>query len=478
MRAGRAVWGAILALVAGVGAARAAPPEPSPEGARAAGSSRPDVLVVLADDLGWGDVGAHGSEIETPALDRLFREGVEIRRFYVSPVCSPTRAALLTGRSPVDLGLLYSGVPPWSERGLPAGVPTLARRFREAGYATALVGKWHLGHARPEQLPRAHGFDHFYGLLGAWIDHFSHREEENGTLDWQRNGESLVEEGYSTQLLGDEALRLLEARDPARPFFLLLAFDAPHVPLQAPEADLARTVHLPDPRRQRYAAMVAALDRALGRVLAAVDRGGRAERTLVVFLSDNGALPEGGGSNRPLRGEKFTTLEGGIRVPAVLRWPGRLPAGVVSEQRMRDFDLLPTLAAAADLGPAAAAGCEGLDLWPALRGGAPREREAFFFATDARHVTWRAALDGPFKLVTSEPTGHPEWRSRQLFQVERDPGERVDLAAREPERVAELERRLSAWEARHPADGIRYSEAPAGWTAPADLNPLAAAVGR
>jgi arylsulfatase A-like enzyme len=442
------------------------------------------VLLVVADDLGWGDVGAHGGEIETPSLDRLFREGLELRRFYVSPVCSPTRAALLTGRSPVDLGLLYSGVPPWSPRGLPAAVPTLADRFRAAGYETALVGKWHLGHARPEHGPRAHGFDHFYGFLGAWIDHLTHREGETGTLDWQRDGESLLEEGHSTQLLGAEALRRLEARDPRRPLFLLVAFAAPHLPLQAPEAEVARYAHLPDPRRQRYAAMVAALDRELGRLLAALDRQGRAEATLVVFLSDNGALPEAGGRNAPLRGEKFTTLEGGIRVPAAMRWKGRLPAGAASDQLMRDFDLFPTLLAAAGLGPAAAVGAgpaaasgEGLDLWPVLRGEAPRARQTFFFATDARSVTWRAAIDGDWKLVTTEPTGYRQARTPQLFHLGRDPGERDDLAPREPERVAELERRISAWEARYPADGIRYSEAPAGFTPPRDLNPLARPAG-
>jgi arylsulfatase A-like enzyme len=465
---------AALALAASpaalAGCAERAPGGPAP--AAPAEGRHPNLVLVLADDLGWNDLSWHGSEIATPNIDRIFQQGVELERFYVSPMCTPTRAALLTGRSPVHFGLLFSVLTPWSQEGLPAREVTLAERLQQAGYATAAIGKWHLGHARPEYLPTAQGFEHFTGTLGGWIDYWSHRDPLHGTLDWQRDGAAVIETGYATRLLGDEALRFLERRDPERPFFLYFAPNAPHAPLQAPEESEARYRHLPDATRGTYAGVIDALDREVGRLLDALDREGIARRTIVVFLSDNGAVTSQGGHNNPLRGEKATTYEGGIRVPAALRWPGRLPGGRKSQQRMRDSDLFPTLLAAAEVAPLGAP-AEGMNLWPVIQGEPERSREPFFFRIERKDFTWRAAIDGDWKLVTAEPTGYRQARTPQLFRLGRDPGERNDLAPSEPERVAELERRLSAWEELSPAAALRYSEPPPGWLPPDDLSALA-----
>ncbi len=431
----------------------------------------PNLIVVLADDLGWNDLSWHGSEISTPNIDRIFREGVELDRFYVSPMCTPTRAAILTGRSPLHFGLLFSVLMNWSPEGLPAREVTLAERFRQAGYATAAIGKWHLGHARRDYLPTAQGFEHFTGMLGGWIDYFSHREPLDGSLDWQRDGASLHEEGYATRLLGDAALGFLSGRDRERPFLLYFAPNAPHAPLQVPEENAALYRHLPDPKRSAYAGMVDALDREVGRILEGLDREGIADQTIVVFLSDNGGLPSQGGRNAPLRGEKFTTWEGGIRVPAAVRWPGRLPGGRKSGQLLRDHDLFPTLLAAAELAPLGAP-AEGMNLWSVLQGAPERSREPFFFRVEWRLSIFRAALDGTWKLVTQEIRGYPGSRDTALYELGSDPRERIDLAGREPERVVALERALAAWEARYPEDGLRYSEPPADWRAPDDLRDL------
>jgi arylsulfatase A-like enzyme len=439
----------------------------------AARAGHPNLLVILADDLGWGDISHHGSEIATPHIDRIFREGVELERFYTSPMCTPTRAALLTGRSPVHFGLAFSVLMTWSPQGLPAGELTLAERFRQAGYQTAAIGKWHLGHARPEHLPNAQGFDRFFGMLGGWIGYYSHREPSQETLDWQRDGVPLIERGYATRLLGDEALRFLAERDGRRPFFLYFAPNAPHAPVEPPDEAEGSYQSIKDPVRRDFAGLVDALDAQVGRLLDALDRERIAERTVVVFLSDNGGAPHLGGRNEPLRGEKSTTYEGGIRVPAAVRWPGRLEAGRRSRQVARDSDLFATLAAAAGLSPLGAP-AESMNLWPVLQGAPELDREPFFFRVEWKQAIFRAVLDGRWKLVTSEPMGFPEARHAALYDLSVDPGERASLADREPARVAELERRLSAWERLYPEDGLRFSTAPPGWRAPEDLSRLAA----
>lgn len=423
-------------------------------------SAPPNLVLILADDLGRADVGFLAGTDATPSIDRIAAEGVSLEELYVSPVCSPTRAALLTGRSAARLGLL-SVIRPWESRGLSPDVRTLAEFLSERGYATALVGKWHLGQARQAFWPQQRGFDHFYGSLGGAIDYFRH--ERRGGLDWQRNGRSLREEGYATDLLRDESVRWLRGLERDEPFFLMLSFNAPHPPRQAPAERIAEHPELP-PERRVLAAMIDAMDDAIGVVLDELDRSGVSDRTLVVFLSDNGAGEVGrtGG----LRGDKGSTYQGGIRVPAAIRFPGRLAAGDASRQRLRSEDLFATLLEAMGLG--VPDDIDGESVWQELAGGASRERQAFLFAADSKEGRSRAVLDGHWKLVEQFDEGAGRWSS-ELFDIAVDPAESRDLAAVEPDVRAALEAQLEHWyddELGHPQR--LPAEAPADWMPPAD----------
>ena len=418
----------------------------------------PNLLLIVADDLGWGDVGFHGSGIETPRIDQLAAEGLELHRFYVNPVCTPTRAALLTGRSPMSLGLLYSGISRMRvDAGLARDEYTIAEYFRAAGYSTALVGKWHLGAVRSEYLPNPQGFELFYGQLGGLTDYYSHRFGK--VLDWQENGVPLEVEGYATDLLGERAIRFLRERDPARPFLLVLSYTAPHWPYNAPSAELVakyRQLGLPHPRNQ-YASVVEAMDASIGQVLDVLRKQAIAENTIVVFLSDNGAaMAHQAGRNRPFRGGKLSVMEGGIRVPAVIRWPSRLPAGARSEQRRRDVDLLPTLAAAAGLEPPSGS-LDGRNLWPTLVSGDEIPRRPFLFAADNLRATGTsfAALGDRWKLVVREG---PDGQRMELYNLSRDPWERFDVSRKHPKVVERLNAEIERWKASHPRDGLRWNE--------------------
>lgn len=397
--------------------------------------SAPNILVMIADDLGWGDVGFHKGTIPTPNLDRLAKEGVELQRFYVHPVCSPTRVAFLTGQMPRRFGITYPLGP--REPGLPAGLPLLPRTLQSAGYQTFLVGKWHVGTQSP---PRQSGFDHFYGLMGPEVDYFKHTGRRG--LDWQRNGQPVEEAGYSTILFADEAIRLLEKRDTNRPFFLEVAFNAPHFPLNAPDEYLAKYRNLP-PRSATYAAVVDALDTAIGRILAVLDKQGLRDNTLVVFFSDNGAGGQGG-SNGPLRGGKDTVFEGGLHTPCLMRWPGQIKAGTVTQQPVAVQDLFPTLAAAAGVPVTNATKLDGRNLWEPLRSGQMQDRGPFVIAgTDF------ALFDGDWKLIETSDG------KRSLYQLAKDPGETTDLFAKKTDIAQRLGARLTEVKKDLPAVRIR-----------------------
>jgi arylsulfatase A-like enzyme len=426
--------------------------------------ARPNVLIILADDLGWADAGFQGSEIRTPNLDKLAGEGVRFERFYSFPLCSPTRSALMTGRSPVRLGVAYHVIRPWSNYGVPLEEHFMPQSFQAEGYYTAMAGKWHLGHAQAKFWPNARGFEHSYGHVNGAIDYYTHMRD--GGLDWHRNGRSVREEGYSTDLIAAEAVRLIEQRDPRRPLFLYLPFNAPHSPLQAPEALIDKYAAIGDKRRRTFAAMVDALDAAVGRVLAAVEKAGMAQNTLVLFFSDNGGPTGGGARNTPLRGAKNTTFEGGIRVPAVMRWPGVLKPGV-SSQVMTVLDVFPTLADAAGVGTRNKLPFDGRNLWGEIRGGRARPREDLFFLTESQYTIFLAAFRREWKLVRELSRQDGSTREH-LFRIEQDPEEKENLAERYPEVVRDLAARIERWRAPHPFDGVRFSNAPpAGWKAPA-----------
>lgn len=424
---------------------------------------RPNVVIILADDLGWNDVGFHGSEIRTPNIDRLATQGVRFERAYSFPVCSPTRSGLMTGRSPMRLGVAYTVIRPWSNYGVPLRERFLPQAFQQAGYQTAITGKWHLGHARKQFLPRARGFDHAYGHLNGAIDYYTHERE--GGLDWNRNGKSVREDGYSTFLLGEEASRFIRGRDRARPFFLYLPFNAPHAPLQAPDAYIAKYDGIRDEKRRRYAAMTDAMDATVGRLLGVLDEQRIADNTIVLFFSDNGGPLGSGASNKPLRAGKGTTFEGGIRVPAILRWPGKLRAGSVSRQVLSMMDWFPTLTAAAGVAPGNSLPFDGTNLWPAISAERPAPRDDIYFVVENQGIMRFAAHHQEWKLVR-EVTRSDGKAQNRLFRIEEDPEERNNLAEKEPRLVAELTRRIEQWRQLHPPDGQRESKMPAGWKAP------------
>ena len=393
---------------------------------------KPNILVVLADDLGWRDVGFHGSEIATPNIDRLVREGVELDRFYVQPTCSPTRAGLMTGKSPMRLGI-NRPISKNDARGLPAGEKILPQYLAEAGYQSLMVGKWHLGHHTPDMFPHSRGFEHFYGNVTGGIGYWDHNH--GGGHDWQRNGETLREEGYSTALLADEAVRLIAARDRTRPTFLYLALNAPHLPNEAPEEAIARYASIEDENRRLHAAMVDEMDRAVGRVLDAFESNGMLENTIVLFSSDNGGLVfeaaaevaqtaagflvsvfgrpvpvesleflvanvyDGGSDNRPLPTGKGNIGEGGSRVPASLWWPARLRR-FKHEGFMTISDVLPTLLDAIGEAARIPKDLDGRSQWAALQG-ASGGSETPDYVT--RGMLGMAVYRAPWKLHATDP---------------------------------------------------------------------------
>ncbi len=427
--------------------------------------ARPNIVVILADDLGWNDVGYHGSEIATPNIDRLAREGVELDRFYVQPSCSPTRAALMTGKSPARFGILRP-LGKNERTGLPKDETTLPQHLAGLGYQTLMVGKWHLGNYTPDLFPQSRGFEHFYGYLSGGVGYWDHNH--GGGHDWQRNGETLREEGYATRLLADEAVRVIRARDRTRPTFLYLAFGAPHLPNEAPDETVARYRGIANPHRRVHAAMVDELDAAIGRVVAALEQEGMLDDTLLVFSSDNGGLvrdgappsfvalstlvqwifdrpvpiaslefvvanvEDAGSDNSPLPGGKTSIAEGGTRVPALLRWPARLDARRY-DGFMTIADVLPTLLHAA-AGPAAIPGdIDGASQWAALTGQGTSETPDYLVHGFEGQAFYRA----PWKLHLSDPP--------RLFDVFADPLEANDRSQQRPDIAHALEAIAAAW---------------------------------
>ncbi|WP_250846970.1 sulfatase-like hydrolase/transferase [Aquisphaera insulae] len=417
---------------------------------------RPNIVYILADDLGWADVSWHGKEIRTPRLDALASSGARLEQFYVEPLCTQTRAALLTGRYPIRHGLQVGVVRPWSPYGLPTEERTLAQGLKEAGYETAIVGKWHLGHARPEFLPTRRGFEHQYGLYNGAIDYFTH--ERDGGLDWHRDDRASRDEGYSTHLLGDEAARRIAEHDTSRPLFLYLAFNAVHAPHQVPDRYKEPYASLPEPRRT-YAGMVAAMDEAVGKVVDALRAKGLADDTLVVFSSDNGGPNPGKvTSNGPLRGAKATPYEGGVRVPAFATWPGHIKPGTVVDAPLHVVDWYPTLLKLAGRASAQSLPLDGRDAWPAITEGAPSPHEEILLTATPgggaiRVGDWKLVVNGPSRAGIgddAEAPGRaikPAAETVELFNLAADPYEKSNLAGESPSKLAELKARFDRFAA-------------------------------
>ena len=399
----------------------------------------PNIVYLLIDDMGFTDVGFQGGQFATPHMDALAASGAVLDQHYVQPLCSPTRAALLTGRYPMRYGLQVGVVRPWAKYGLPLSERLLPQALGALGYQTAICGKWHLGHCQPEYLPTRRGFDHQYGHYNGAIDCFTH--ERDGGFDWHRDDKVCRDEGYSTDLIADDAIAWLRARDKKRPFFLYLPFNAVHAPLQAPREWLDKAADL-RPRDRAYGAMLMALDAAIGRIVAALTAEGLLDKTLIVLTSDNGGPRPG--SNGTLRGAKGSVYEGGTRVAACMSWPGRVKAGSRLNQPVHLTDWYPTLIGLAGGKVDQPLPIDGRDQRACLFDGAASAREEMLLNAAPAGGALRL---GDWKLVVGNPRdneegGAPERRNgAELFNLAQDPGEKTDLAAREPERLATLRRR-------------------------------------
>jgi len=442
---------AFLALSAAVAGAQSSPP------------AKPNIVLIIADDMGYGDLSSYGApDIKTPNLDRLAKGGVRLTDYYANaPVCTPTRAALITGRYQqrvlLERPLGTSAASGHLETGLPVTGRSLPQLMKNAGYATGLIGKWHLGF-KPEYQPNSHGFDYFWGYLSGYIDWYEHVRGD-GVADLWENGKPVILDGY----FNDEVTKRSEqfiTDHPKAPFFLEVALGQPHWPFQSPtRASVAPRAHDsmftqpadPNPAtRADYAAIVEDMDAGIGKILATIERAGLAKNTIVIFISDNGG--EWLSRNDPFFHRKDTVWEGGIHVPAIFRWPGVLPAGKVSSQMAITMDLTRTIlgVAGADF---ANAKLEGIDLLPLLKGNGQASDRTFFWRAvypgrqqrAVRSGRWKAILDGGAQL---------------LFDMSRDPGERNDVAFEHPDIVTKLKSQIEAWEKDVDTEAAALKKAP------------------
>lgn len=408
----------------------------------AAPADRPNIVFIMADDLGYGDLGCYGCpDIKTPALDRLAKEGTRFTDFYANgPVCTPTRCGLMTGRYQQRIGGLEWAIYPGVKRlGLPPREKTVARMLKDSGYRTALSGKWHLGYTE-DRAPNAHGFERFFGLLSGNHDYFTHKER-NGELDLYFDTKPVEMKGYSTDLITDHALKFLdEIKD--KPFFLYVAYNAPHFPHQGPED---ASVEITEKtwnggKRETYVKMVERMDAGIGKLLEALKKHGLDDKTLVVFESDNGGWQLS--RNAPLNKEKGQLWEGGIRVPCIARFPGKIPAGKDTGQVGITMDWTATIARLAGVEPPKERIFDGIDLLPILTGKQePQPRTLFWRRVDQTATqTHRAVRDGSWKYIDT-PKGE-----QFLYDLARDIGEKENLVEKMAERAADLKKRLDAWE--------------------------------
>jgi arylsulfatase A-like enzyme len=435
----------MIVQTARVIAERAAPQSPR----------QPNAVLIIMDDLGYGDIGSYGAkDARTPNLDRLAREGVRLTNAYSNGAnCSPTRAALISGRYQQRVGIEWPlGTLNDLDRGLPVMGASLPALLKGKGYATGLVGKWHLGF-KPEYGPNAHGFDEFFGLLSGAVDFYTHRRGD-GMPDLFDNTTPVEAPGYLTDEITRKAVGFVD-RHAAGPFFLEVAYNAVHWPFQPPgrapsdssaaprpaeKGDLRLYQGPDDPTpatRKDYVRMLESADEGIGRILTALDRHGLSRNTLVVFTSDNGG--EWLSRNAPLSHRKSTLWEGGIRVPLLLRWPARLPAGKTSEQAAITMDLTATILAAAGAGAPPGHRPEGIDLLPILRGDSALADRQLFWRIARPNRQQRAVRSGQWKLLV-------DGGQFLLFDLRADPGEKHDLTAQRPELVVKLKTLLEAWE--------------------------------
>ncbi len=432
----------------------------------AATDRAPNVVILLADDLGWGAVSYHADWAETPNIDALAAEGVELDRFYVAPMCSPTRAGLLTGRYPIRFGLARAVIPPYRNFGLPVAERTLADALQAAGYQRlGVFGKWHLGHHQAKWHPLARGFTQFEGHYNGAIDYFT--LVRDGQRDWHVGVEPSDKEGYATDLIATAAADFIrEAAAGEAPYFCYVPFNAPHSPFQAPPADVARYAKDGDATAEAtLKAMIWRMDSGIGQILEAIDQTGEADNTQVWFLSDNGGVRRFKANNRPLHGSKLTTFEGGIRVPACVRWPARWQGGSRLTNTVGYIDVVPTVLASAGLDPAAGApagrALDGVSLTALLDGTNPDfpERDWYSYHGQSGPNNETIAIKTEdWKLVVEGPDVRRGFLKQRhtcfLYRMPADLLERHNLAEQHPGIVGELFEKLVAHRALQPEDGV------------------------
>jgi arylsulfatase B len=461
-------------------------------------TSPPNIVVIVADDLGWNAVGYHNPEFRTPHIDQLAAEGIRLTHFYVAPMCSPTRAGLMTGRYPIRFGMARAVIPPQRDFGLPTAETTLPEMLAQLNYEQrGIFGKWHLGHRRAKWHPLNQGFTYFRGHYNGAIDYFRlTREEER---DWHVNYATSDEQGYATDLIAAgvaQWIRVTARKD--TPYFCYVPFNAPHGPFQAPERDVdqmrkwlgetkaagnaaQRRRRRQGPDRAVYAAMIWKMDQGIGQILQAIDDSGESANTLVWFFSDNGGVSDIPANNAPLRGSKLTVYEGGIRVPACIRWPAGLPSGGHCDAQSGYIDVLPTVVAAAGGDPEKLGGqpLDGQNLLPVLReadgqsaGDVAREWYSYHGQSGehAEHLAihasgWKLKVNGP-RLTDLAQLSNGE-NTVELFHIAEDPFEKHDLRTSHPQRVAKLGQLLIHHRALQPNSSVpRYSDGKAGFVPP------------
>ena len=413
---------------------------------------RPNVVLIMTDDAGYADTGSYGApDIRTPHIDSLARDGVKLTQFYANGMsCTPTRGGLISGRYQQRYGIEFVLPAPGiqgSERGLPVTAHSLPLLLKKNGYATALVGKWHLGY-KPEFSPRAHGFDTFFGYKSAAIDYYTHhttRPSEGAQFtsaqpDLWEDDTPIQQDGYMTDLITRKTVEFID-KNAARPFFIDVAFNAPHSPTQRPDL-IGKSGRPPAATRADYVAVMERVDRGVGEILQALRRRGLDKNTIVIFTNDNGGV--GLSHSAPLFHRKFSAWEGGIRVPALIRWPGRIPAGSVSTQVGITMDLAASIIAATATPVPSEARLEGINLFPVLQKKAPQTERTLFWRTGGPspvNMNQKAVRSGDWKLLVDGAVTRIF-----LFDVKADPGERQDLFARRPEVVERLQQLLTEWE--------------------------------
>jgi arylsulfatase A-like enzyme len=411
-------------------------------------ADKPNIVYFLIDDLGYADCGFNGGkDIQTPNIDKLAKEGAVLKSYYVQPVCSPTRSALMTGRYATHTGV-YNVVRPGAPWGLPLNERLLPQALKEVGYTTAITGKWHLGEFQSDYTPTRRGFDHQYGHYFGALDYFTH--DRDGKMDWYRNDKPLAEEGYTTHLVAKEAIRLIREQAPDKPLFLYVPFNGIHSPHQVPDHYTEPYKHLPK-LRQSIAGMLAAVDEAIGQITAALAEKGLRENTLIIFSSDNGGPGPGSATmNTPLRAGKGTLYEGGIRVCSFATWPGKIPTGITIDEPMHAVDWYPTLIKLTGAPATQSLAPDGLDIWPVLTQGAKSPHDALLLPGMApdkmalRLGNWKLLLNASDKDAEEAKGSDKAIGKMELYNLANDIAEKNNLAKTQPEKLAEMHARLDA----------------------------------